>query len=157
MLFLGTSWPTQKIDILKTLTNKKELIKKDLQELKKFIHPKFQQAASKIPPQKVGVKQHSLKLTAALNKQGEALHKEINSLIQRKQSEIEEMDKQHLAAITTQEDVINKALHEIKQVILDLQKLLDSDDVCLVSEYTSRNEEFRSLPASSVPSDLTNL
>ncbi|XP_078320329.1 uncharacterized protein LOC111115228 [Crassostrea virginica] len=137
----------KKVDILKILTKKKELIEKDLQELKKFIHPKFQQAASKIPAQKVGVKQHSLKLTAALNKQGEALHKEINSLIQRKQTEIEAMDEQHLAAITTQEDVINKALHEIKQVILDLQKLLDSDDVCLVSEYTSRNEEFRSLPA----------
>nr|XP_022303034.1 uncharacterized protein LOC111110734 [Crassostrea virginica] len=137
----------KKIDILTILTSKKELIKKDLQELKKLIRPKFQQAASKIPAQKAGVKQHSLKLTAALNKQGEALHNEINSLIQRKQSEIDEMDKQHLAAITTQEDVINKALHEIKQVILDLQKLLDSDDVCLVSEYTSRNEEFRSLPA----------
>ncbi|XP_022309164.2 uncharacterized protein LOC111114911 [Crassostrea virginica] len=137
----------KKVDILTILTSKKELIKKDLQELKKLIRPKFQQAASEIPAQKTGVKQHSLKLTAALNKQGEALHKEINSLIQRKQSEIEEMDEQHLAAITTQEDVINKTLHEIKQVILDLQNLLDSDDVCLVSEYTSRNGEFRSLPA----------
>nr|XP_022310438.1 uncharacterized protein LOC111115850 [Crassostrea virginica]XP_022310439.1 uncharacterized protein LOC111115850 [Crassostrea virginica] len=137
----------KKIDILKIFTRKKELIEKDLQELKKFIRPKFQQAATKIPAQKAGVKQHSLKLTAALNTQGEALHKEINSLIQRKQSEIEDMDKQHLAAITKQEEVINKTLHEIKQIILDLQKLLDSDDVCLVSEYTSRNEEFRSLPA----------
>nr|XP_022306699.1 tripartite motif-containing protein 3-like [Crassostrea virginica] len=136
----------KKIDILEILTKKKKLIEKDLQELKKLIRPKFQQAASEIPAQKAGVKQHSLKLTAALNKQGEALHKEINSLIQRKQSEIEAMDEQHLAVITTQEDVINKALHEIKQVILDLQKLLDSDDVCLVSEYISRNEEFRSLP-----------
>ena len=137
----------KKIDILTTLTKKKEIIEKDLQELMKFIRPKFQQAASKIPAQKVGVKQHSLKLTAVLNKQGEALHKEINSLIQRKQSEIEDMDKQHLAAITIQEDIISKTLHEIKQVILDLQKLLDSDDVCLVYEYTSRNEEFRGLPA----------
>ncbi|XP_022309158.2 uncharacterized protein LOC111114906 [Crassostrea virginica] len=137
----------KKIDILTILTSKKELIKKDLQELKELIRPKFQQAASEIPAQKAGVKQHSLKLTTDLNKQGEALHKEINSLIQRKQSEIEAMDEQHLAAISTQEDVINKALHEIKQVILDLQKLLDLDDVCLVSEYTSRNEEFRSLPA----------
>ncbi|XP_078321294.1 uncharacterized protein LOC144621587 [Crassostrea virginica] len=137
----------KKVDILTISTNKKELIKKDLEELKNLIRPKFQQAVSKIPAQKAGVKQHSLKLAAALNKQGEALHKEINSLIQRKLSEIEEMDEQHLAAITTQEDVINKALHEIKQVILDLQNLLHSDDVCLVSEYTSRNEEFRNLPA----------
>ena len=41
--------------------------------------------------QKTGVKHHSMTLTATLNKQGEALHKEINSLIQRKQSEIVEM------------------------------------------------------------------
>ena len=75
------------------------------------------------------------------------MHEEINSLIQRKQSEIEDMDRQHLAAITTQEDLINKKIHEIKQVIFDLQKLLESDDVLLISEYTSRNEEFRSLPA----------
>ena len=135
------------IDILTHLKNNKELIEKDLQELQKLIRPQFQQAAATIPAQKAGVKQHSLKLTTALNKQGEALHKEINSLIQKKQSEIEDMDKQHLTAITTQEEVINNALHEIKKVILDLQKLLDSDDVCLVSEYTSRNEEFRTLPA----------
>ena len=137
----------KKIDILKTITSKKERIGKDLQELKKLICPNFQQAACEIPAQKAGVKQHSLILTAALNQQGEALHKEINNLVQRKQYEIEEMDEQHLAAITTREDVINKALHEIKQVILDLQKLLDSGDICLVSEYTSNNEEFRSLPA----------
>ena len=71
----------KKIDILKTLTTKKELIKKDLQELNNVICPQFQQAASEIPAQKAGVKQHSLKLTAALNKQGETLHKEIDSLI----------------------------------------------------------------------------
>nr|XP_022308281.1 uncharacterized protein LOC111114287 [Crassostrea virginica] len=137
----------EKLDISKILKTKKELIEKDLLELKNFICPKFQQAASKIPTQKADVEQHSLQLTTALNKQGEALHKEINNLIQKKQSEIEEMNEQHLAAITTHEDAINKALHEIKLVILDLQKLIDSDDVYLVSEYNSRNEEFRSLPA----------
>nr|XP_022308984.1 uncharacterized protein LOC111114801 [Crassostrea virginica] len=136
----------KKVDILKKITSQKELIKKDLEELKKLICPKYQQAASEILAQKADVKQHSLKLTAALNKWREALHKEINSHIQRKQSKIEEMEKQHLAAITKQEDVNNKALNEIKQVILDLQNLLDSDDICLVSEYTSKNKKFRSLP-----------
>ena len=72
----------KKVDILRKITSKKKLIKKDLEELKKLICPKFQQA-----------------------------------------------------------------LNEIKQVILDQQKLLNSNDVCLVSEYTSRNEEFKSLLA----------
>ena len=56
------------------------------------------------------------------------------------------MNTQHLAAIEEQEDIINKALHEIKQVIQDLKILLGTSDVCLVSKYKSRIGEFRKLP-----------
>ena len=49
--------------IFKNISSKKQLIEKDLQEAKKIICPEFQQAAEKIPAQKTGVKQHSLKLT----------------------------------------------------------------------------------------------
>ena len=56
------------------------------------------------------------------------------------------MNTQHLAAIEKQEDVINNALHEIKQTIQDLKTLLDTSDVGLVSKYRSRIEEFRKLP-----------
>ena len=118
----------KKVDFLKILTKKRELIEKDLQELKNFICPKFQQAASEIRAQRAGVKQYSLKLTAALKKQGEALHKTV-------------WNRRNGQAAPGCHH------HTIKQIILNLQKLLDSDDVCLVSEYTSRNEEFRNLPA----------
>ncbi|XP_078331152.1 uncharacterized protein LOC144624978 [Crassostrea virginica] len=57
------------------------------------------------------------------------------------------MDTQHKAAIDRQEDAINHAILEITQAILDLKRLLDTSDVCLVSEYTSRNEESRNFPA----------
>lgn len=56
------------------------------------------------------------------------------------------MDIQHIEAIDKQKNAINNIIPEITQAILDLQNLLDSDDVCLVSVYTSRNQEFRSLP-----------
>ena len=57
------------------------------------------------------------------------------------------MNTQHLAAIENQEDVINKALHEIKsRVIQDLKILLGTSDVGFVSKYRSRIEEFRKLP-----------
>nr|XP_022296973.1 tripartite motif-containing protein 2-like [Crassostrea virginica] len=62
-------------------------------------------------------------------------------------SKIDDMDAQHIAAIDQQEDAINRTIPEITQVILDLKQLMDTRDVCLVSEYTSRTEEFRSLPA----------
>ncbi|XP_022298083.1 uncharacterized protein LOC111107264 [Crassostrea virginica] len=126
--------------------NKREDLKRDLQELEKYIFPKYQESAAIIKTQKTDQHKHSQKLTSELNKQGEALHREIHTIIQRKQAEIDEMNAQNLAALEKQEDETNKALHEIKQVIQDLKSLLDTSDVGLVSKYRSRITEFRKLP-----------
>ncbi|XP_078321654.1 uncharacterized protein LOC111111319 [Crassostrea virginica] len=136
----------KQLEIFADFESKKEVLRRDLQELEKFIFPRYQESAAITKTQKTDQLKQSQKLTAELNKQGEALHREINTIIQRKQSEIDEMDRQHAAAIEKQEDVINKALHEIKQVIQDLKSLLDTSDVGLVSKYRSRIAEFRKLP-----------
>nr|XP_022296942.1 uncharacterized protein LOC111106515 [Crassostrea virginica] len=109
----------EKEDILTLFETKRELMQEDLQDLEKSIYPKHQEAATNIPVQRAdGMK-----------------------------SEIEDMDAQYIAAIDQQEVAINHTITEITQAILDLKRLLDTNDVCLVSEYTSRTEEFRSLPA----------
>nr|XP_022318741.1 uncharacterized protein LOC111121668 isoform X2 [Crassostrea virginica] len=136
-----------KLDILEIFEFKRELMQKDLNILEKYIYPKYQEAATNIPVQRKDVNKRSQKLTTALDKQGEALHTEIDTIIQGMKSEINDMDAQHKAAIDRQEVAINKTSTEITQVIQDLKRLLDTIDVCLVSEYTSRTEEFRSLPA----------
>ena len=136
-------------NIMEAMAEKKELIRKYLQELEKSIYPKYQEAATNIPVQRADVNKRSQKLTTALDKQGEALHTEIDTIIQGMKSEIDDMDAKHIAAIDEQEVAINKISTEITQVIQDLKRLLNTNDVCLVSEYTSRTEEFR-------PSDLTN-
>ena len=123
---------------MKAMDEKKELIRKDLQELEKFIYPKYQEAATNIPVQRVDVTKHSQKLTTALDKQGEALHTEIDTIIQGMKSVIDDMDAQHIAAIDQQGDAINHTIPEISHVILDLKRLMDTSDVSLVSEYTSR-------------------
>ena len=123
--------------------NKKDLMQKDLND----IYPKDQDAAANILVQRADVKKCFQKLKTALDKQGEALHTEINTIIQGMKSEIDDMDAKHTAAIDRQEVAINNTIPEITQVILDLKRLLDTSDVCLVSEYTSRTEEFRNLPA----------
>nr|XP_022304523.1 uncharacterized protein LOC111111692 [Crassostrea virginica] len=134
------------VDIFEDFESKKEVLRKDLEELEKSIFPKYQESAAIIKTQKTDQHKHSQKLTAELHKQGEALHKEINTIIQRKQSKIDSMHAQHLAAIEKQEAVINKALHEIKQVIVHLKSLLETSDVSHVSKYKSRNGDFRKLP-----------
>nr|XP_022305821.1 uncharacterized protein LOC111112576 [Crassostrea virginica] len=136
----------KQLEIFADFESKKEVLRRDLQELEKSIFPKYQESAAIIKTQKADQLKHSQKLTSELNIQGEALHREIHTIIQRKQAEIDEMNAQHLAAIEKQEDETNKALHEIKQVIQDLKSLLDTSDVGLVSKYRSRIAEFRKLP-----------
>ena len=120
-------------------------MQKDLQDLEKSILP--QKASKNIPVQRADVNKHAQKLTTALDKQGEAIHTEIDTIIKEMKSDIYDMNVQHIAAIDRQEDAINYTIREITQIVLVLKRLLDTSDVCLVSEYTSRTEEFRSLPA----------
>ena len=58
------------VEIGEVLTSKKERIKKDLEEIEKFIYPNYQQALSNIPVQKANAELHSKKLTTELKKQG---------------------------------------------------------------------------------------
>ncbi|XP_078341477.1 uncharacterized protein LOC144627700 [Crassostrea virginica] len=136
----------EKEEILKFFKSKKELIQKDLQDLEKSIYPKYQEASTNIPVQRADVKQHFQILKTALDKQGEALHAEINTIIQDMKSEIDDMDVQFVSAIDELKDAINHAIPEITQVILDLKRLLDTSDVSLVCKYKSRTEEFRDSP-----------
>ena len=139
------------IDLIENSKNKKEVLRKDLQELEKYIYPKYQESAAIIKAQKTNQLKNSQKLTSDLKKQGEALHKEIDAIIQSKQTEIDVMDLKNMTALNKQEDEINHTITEIKQVIQDLKSLLDASDVNLVSKYQSRIEEFRKLPQISLP------
>ena len=71
---------------------KKEILRNDLQELEKSIFPKYQESSGIITTQKTDQRKHSQKLKSDLNKQVEALHRDIKIIIQRKQSEIDAME-----------------------------------------------------------------
>nr|XP_022344460.1 tripartite motif-containing protein 3-like [Crassostrea virginica] len=134
------------VDIFEDFEAKKEILKNDLQEIEKSLFPKYEEAASNIQIQKADKRKNSQKLTAELKKHGEALHKEIDMIIQNKQSEIDVMDSKQQTAVDKQEDAINKTITEMKQVIQDLKSLLDTCNVSFVSKYQSRIEKFRKLP-----------
>ncbi|XP_022308188.2 uncharacterized protein LOC111114194 [Crassostrea virginica] len=60
--------------------------------------------------------------------------------------EIDDINSQILSAIDREEETLNDTIKEVSQVILDLQSLMDVSDVCLVSKYKSRNDQFRQMP-----------
>ncbi|XP_052686402.1 tripartite motif-containing protein 3-like [Crassostrea angulata] len=134
------------VDIVLHIESKKELLQREMQELEKSIYPKYQQIVSNIPVQKAALNENSQKLTTAIDKHGEALHREIDTIIQKQKSDLNEMDTKHLAVLNKQEDEITRTIDEITQTITDLKKLVDSNDVSRVSAYKSRIAEFRRLP-----------
>ncbi|XP_065938546.1 tripartite motif-containing protein 2-like [Magallana gigas] len=133
-------------EILKYFENQKEAIQKDLEELKISINPKYQEIVSRISVQKADLSNNSQKLTSAINKHGEDMHREVDIIIKSLKSNIDEIDSKQLAVLNKQEDEIKRTISEIVQCTTDLEKLLNSSDINLVTAYKSRNTEFRKLP-----------
>lgn len=80
------------IEISKEVDRKKQNIQNDLQELRKYIYPKYQEIASVILAQKFDLKENSQKLTSAIDKPGEDMHRDIETMIQKLKSDVDVMD-----------------------------------------------------------------
>lgn len=77
---------------------------------------------------------------------GKALHTEIDIIVKRMETEINDIEAQHQTALDKQENAINHTIRQITQTIQDLKNLLETRDVSLVSGYKSRIRKFRKLP-----------
>lgn len=135
------------VDIFDSLESKKFALKTDLKELEEYIYPKYQEIKSYIPVQKDNMHKNSQNLKTAINRNEEIWRREIENIVKKLKSEIDEMDLKHLTVLNKWELEIKSTISEIIQSIADLKKLLASTDINLVSAYNSKNAEFTRLSA----------
>lgn len=132
-----------KADIFKKIEENKATLKIDLQELENLIYPKFYEILAEVPIQRGDLSKNSQQLKAAINKQGRDLHREIDAIIKKMKADVDYMDSKHLSDLKIWEDEITSTIYKIKQKIIDVKELYDSNDICRVCEYTSENIIFK--------------
>uniref|UniRef100_A0A8W8IGT1 Tripartite motif-containing protein 2 n=1 Tax=Magallana gigas TaxID=29159 RepID=A0A8W8IGT1_MAGGI len=129
------------VDIPKTLERKQTALMRDLQDLDKCIHPKYQEIASHTPAQKAGLNKTSKKLTASIHKHEQDFHREICIDIQNLKASRYEMDSKKK----------NKAQHSYQQIGLLSELAIKTKKHCYTmnfpgAEISSPNKQLINEP-----------
>ncbi|XP_048777883.2 uncharacterized protein LOC125681722 [Ostrea edulis] len=133
-------------DILEILSSKTETLQKDLEELEIRIYPRYEKMAFDVQTEKAELQASYGKLTTAVDQHGDVLHRAITAIVNQRKSDIEEMKNNHMAALDKNTYQITQRITELRKIIEDLKKILNTKDVSLTSAYKSRNGQFRHLP-----------
>lgn len=134
------------IPILKQFDIKQNVLQKDLKELQESLLPKYEKIASCINLQKSDLITNFKTLKINANRHGEELHKQIDIIIEKTKSDIDEMESKYLAILNEEEREIEHNVEDIRNIILDIKNIRDTNNICLVSSYKTRHAEFRILP-----------
>lgn len=131
------------VDIFEIFEQKKENLQRDLQEMEQIIFPKYQNIAADIPVCKDGIEKNIENTTTSIRKQGEKMHSLIDQIMTKLITEIATGGSKQLAALDEVEKDIVQRIYKLKKRILDIKKMQDLNDMSLISEYKSNNDEFK--------------
>lgn len=136
------------LDIAENFNSKTAVLKRDLAELQNIIYPMYKKIELEISFQKIDIDKNSKNLKTALIKHGDDMRRGINMIFNKLTSDLDNTTSEHMLILSDEEYKITQTIFEIKETINYMKTTLDSNDICNVSVFKSRNAEFRRLPHS---------
>jgi tripartite motif-containing protein 2/3 len=130
-------------DLLDKINLKQQGARKGIEELESKICPQLEAMISNDQTERVRLESHYEKLATVVDQHGEVWHREINAIVKRQKSGIQERKTRHLAAHDKHTDQIKRAIADTKEDIQKLKRVVGSNDISLTSDYKSRIDDFK--------------
>eukprot|EP00105_Crassostrea_gigas_P035712 XP_019919860.1 PREDICTED: tripartite motif-containing protein 45-like [Crassostrea gigas] len=130
-------------EIFKT---KKGTIEKDTKELENKISPSYEEIAQDLENQLANLDGGYEKITTEISKQGEEWHREIDIVINKMKTEINEIKMKHRANLQKHLDEIRQTRALIKQTLLTLRDIQESTEVSQIIKYSSKIRMYSERP-----------
>ncbi|XP_048729648.2 E3 ubiquitin-protein ligase TRIM71-like [Ostrea edulis] len=140
------------LKILQVLEETKEKIAKEKTELNETISPAYQDIVSDVQNRMRKLEKKYGNISTAITKHGEEWHKEIDKLVQKLKSEVEEMKTTQLHTLQKHLDEVNKNISDINDEINSIDVALGSNDMSKVFNLMPNVEEYKKLPQKILPS-----
>nr|XP_022296564.1 uncharacterized protein LOC111106252 [Crassostrea virginica] len=125
---------------------KKNHILKDREVLEEQILPTYEEIANDLEIQISNLDDNYKKLTTAISKQREEMHREVDNAINKMEKEIGEIKMKHQGILHKHLDEIKQLQSLMQQPQLALNDIEESTDVSQTIQFISKTEKFSKLP-----------
>ncbi|XP_062616469.1 tripartite motif-containing protein 55-like [Saccostrea cucullata] len=136
-------------DILQIAEEKKDIIIKEVIELRETIYPTYHDIASDVQNRMSQLKKEYGDLSTGITKHGEDWHRQIDKLVKKLKAELDEMKNTQLQTLQKHLDEINKTMSEIGDEIDSVEMVTDTNDLSKLLSVTSMASvinTYRNLP-----------
>ncbi|XP_052677738.1 uncharacterized protein LOC128158819 [Crassostrea angulata] len=134
------------VEVKHEFETKKEIIKKDKIELGNSISPKYEEIAFELENQLANLDGGYRKITTEISKQGDEWHREINIVINKMKTEINEIRLKHESILKEHLNEIKHMQSLIRETLIVLGELEKSTEISTAIEYISKIQTFSKLP-----------
>lgn len=133
------------VDILVKFKNQEVAINDDIQELHR-LDKEYKRSTFIISHLKDKLNKNSEEMIKSIREHGEDWHREINTIVNNLQVELEFKVSSQQSFLDDKEDAVKSTRTQIKQRVVVLKKILDTKDDKSVLAYESADYEFKKCP-----------